>query len=75
MDERRSNKSVWRAAAVLSSSGVQLALMILVGSYAGKWLDGRLHTSPAWTIVGLLVGLGLGLGGLVLILWRFFNED
>ena len=42
--------------------GIQLALSIVVFFFLGKWLDGRLNTSPWLMFGGLLIG---GVGGMV----------
>ncbi len=42
--------------------GIQLALSIVVFFFLGKWLDGRLGTSPWLMFGGLLIG---GVGGMV----------
>lgn len=74
MKDRRIDASVLRAAAVLSSSGLQLALFIIAGVYAGKWMDAHFHTGSAFMIVGLLCGFALGLAGLTLLVWKFFID-
>ena len=40
--------------------GVQFALVILVFTFAGVWLDRRLGTSPWLTIIGVFVGAAGG---------------
>lgn len=40
--------------------GVQFALAILVFAFAGVWLDGRLGSSPWFTIIGVFVGAAGG---------------
>ena len=74
MKQGQSNTSLWRVAAVMSSSGLQLAVMILLGVYAGKWADTHFHTGSVFMIVGMLGGFALGLAGLALIVWKFFLE-
>ena len=37
-----------------------LALLTAGGVLGGRWLDGRMHTAPLFTIIGLVLGLGLG---------------
>jgi hypothetical protein len=75
MKNRRVDVNILRAAMVLSSSGLQLALFILAGVYAGKWLDAHFHTGNAYMIVGLICGFALGLTGLSLIIWKFFIDE
>lgn len=72
MKQGQSNISLWRMAAVLSSSGLQLAVMILLGVYAGKWADTHFHTGSVLMIAGMLGGFVLGLAGLALIVWKFY---
>ena len=42
--------------------GTQLALTIVLGVFGGIWLDGRWGTSPIFSIVGSVLGIGLGMG-------------
>lgn len=51
-DRRRVERSYLRFAAV----GVQFAASIFLLTILGIWLDGRFHTAPLFTIVGLLIG-------------------
>ena len=40
--------------------GFEMVAMLLVGLYAGKWLDGRFGTDPAFKLIGLFFGIGAG---------------
>lgn len=42
------------------------AVLIVVGVFAGSWLDSRLHSAPLWTVALSLLGAGLGLARLVI---------
>ena len=42
--------------------GTQLALTIVLGVFGGIWLDGRWGTSPIFSVVGSVLGIGLGMG-------------
>lgn len=53
-------QSAWRAVGVATSFGCLLALLTTGGIFGGRWLDARLHTAPLFTIIGLLLGLGVG---------------
>lgn len=53
-------RSVWKALALATSFGLLAAMLVAGGVLAGRWLDGRLHTSPLFTVAGLLLGLGTG---------------
>jgi ATP synthase protein I len=46
--------------AYFSSIGLQLALSIFIGLFAGIYLDRRFDTSPWLTLVGLLMGIAAG---------------
>lgn len=41
--------------------GTQLALLLVLGVFGGIWLDGKLGWSPALTLVGAFLGIGLGM--------------
>jgi F0F1-type ATP synthase assembly protein I len=51
-DHRRVERSYLRFAGV----GIEFATTIVVLTVFGIWVDGRLHTSPLFTIVLLLLG-------------------
>ena len=57
--------SVWRAFALASSFGILAAALVAGGVLGGRWLDRMTHTSPLFTVVGLVVGLVVG--GLVFL--------
>ncbi len=61
----RVDGSVWRAFAIASSFGFLAAGLVAGGVVGGRWLDRVTHTSPLFTIVGLLSGLVVG--GLVFL--------
>ncbi|MBI4667807.1 MAG: AtpZ/AtpI family protein [Elusimicrobia bacterium] len=42
-------------------SGTQLAVSVLLGVFAGLWLDRRLETKPWLTLVCSFLGIGAGL--------------
>jgi ATP synthase protein I len=42
--------------------GTQMAVTIVLGVFGGMWLDGRWGTSPILTVVGSVLGIGLGMG-------------
>jgi ATP synthase protein I len=49
----------------LSSVGIELALSVLIGMFAGRWLDGKLGSAPWLMIVCLLAGFAAGLRSIV----------
>ena len=50
------------------SHGFEMLVTILVGTLAGNWLDGRLHTRPWLLILGFLLGAGAGFKGIFRLL-------
>ncbi|PZC44823.1 MAG: putative F0F1-ATPase subunit Ca2+/Mg2+ transporter [Chloroflexi bacterium] len=59
-----SNKKAPVLLAEVVGLGWYLALCIVGGAAGGFWLDGRLGTKPLLTLIGLLLGIGLGFYGL-----------
>lgn len=46
-----------------SSVGLELAIAVIIGLFFGRWLDGRLGTTPWMMIVWLVIGFAAGLKG------------
>ena len=63
-------KSQWvsfvRYANLAFSFGITMLAAVFLGFYGGWWLDRRLHTFPAFMLVGVFLGVGLGFYSL----WR-----
>ena len=55
-----------KAFARIGAVGIELALSTVIGLLAGRWLDGKLSTSPYLTLVGLLLGVIAGFRSLYL---------
>jgi ATP synthase protein I len=49
----------------LSSVGIEFALSVLIGVFAGRWLDGKLGSSPWLMILCLCLGFAAGLRSLI----------
>ncbi|HET7231447.1 MAG TPA: AtpZ/AtpI family protein [Longimicrobium sp.] len=58
-DPRRPNRQPIPDAGQYASVGLQFGLGILVFTFAGRWLDGRLGTSPWLLLAGVMLGFGL----------------
>jgi F0F1-type ATP synthase assembly protein I len=43
--------------AVASQFGITLAVSVVLGYFAGHWLDDRFHTAIIFTLIGVLLGL------------------
>jgi len=50
----------YRIASPYLTLGIQFAAMVLICVFAGKWIDEHYDTTPAWTLVGGLVGIVAG---------------
>jgi len=64
-DERRPSGPARRnpapSPAAFAGFGIQLAVSIVALMYLGKWLDGKLGTSPLLLIIGVFVGAAVGI--------------
>jgi ATP synthase protein I len=49
--------SRWVAALRLTGVGFFIGLCILLGTFIGLWLDGKLNTKPLFMVGGLIIGL------------------
>jgi len=49
----------------LASVGIEFSISTLVGLLGGRWLDGKLGTTPWLMIVGLLLGVTAGMRSLL----------
>jgi ATP synthase protein I len=54
-----------RAISLAFSIGFSLAGPVILGALAGYWLDGRLGTSPTWTMILTILGMGAGLAQMI----------
>jgi F0F1-type ATP synthase assembly protein I len=68
------DRQVLRALALATSFGFTAALLATGGVLGGRWLDGRAHSTPLFTILGLLAGLGAGFGVFVRAVVRLLGE-
>lgn len=64
----------WKAAGLVGTLGVEVALGILGGYAVGRWIDRLTNGGKAWMIAGTLAGLALGLAGAVLLIKRYLEE-
>src|ERR1041384_5924063 len=49
--------TTFQALAVASQFGIALAVSVVLGYFAGHWLDDRLNTGIIFTLIGVLLGL------------------
>jgi ATP synthase protein I len=59
--------STIQAVAIASQFGVSLAVAVGLGLFLGQWLDGVVHTSPVFTLLGVFLGLAGGVSSGVTI--------
>ncbi|AXI38524.1 hypothetical protein CX649_01995 [Bacillaceae bacterium ZC4] len=64
-----------RAYALMTAILSYLAGSVLVGVFAGRWLDRQLHTEPVFLIIGLLIGLAAGIVAMLRLVQHFFQEN
>jgi ATP synthase protein I len=60
----------WKGVGRYATVGLDLGLSVLVGLYAGWWLDRRFDTSPWLTLLGLSFGVAAGFRAL----WRALQQ-
>jgi len=64
----------WVAALRLVGVGFFIGGSILLGVFAGRWLDTRLNTEPLWMIIGLLLGVAIAFYGVYRMLLPFMSN-
>ncbi len=64
----------WVAALRLVGVGFFIGGSILLGVFAGRWLDTKLNTEPLWMIVGLFLGLIIAFYGVYRMLLPFMSN-
>jgi ATP synthase protein I len=42
----------------LANIGLTFTAAVLLGFFVGRWVDGKLHTLPLFTLLGVFWGLG-----------------
>jgi F0F1-type ATP synthase assembly protein I len=66
--------SRWAAALRLLGVGFFIGGSILLGVFAGRWLDTKLNSEPLWMLVGLFLGLAIALYGVYRMLLPFMRN-
>ncbi len=59
--QRDGDGSVTRRLAQIGVLGWIIVVPILIGIFAGRWLDHRFHAGLMWTAALLMLGAGLGM--------------
>ena len=61
--DKRPGESDYRVFGLLGQVGLYIAGGALLGVAVGTFIDGKFHTSPIATLIGLLLGLAVGIYG------------
>ena len=69
------NRNPFQAMALMSAIVSQLVGSILIGIFAGRWLDGKWDTEPIFLIIGLLLGLAAGVYSMLVSIRHFYSGD
>ncbi|MFC0272468.1 AtpZ/AtpI family protein [Metabacillus herbersteinensis] len=72
---RQKQRHPIQAMGLMSAILSQLVGSILIGIFAGQWLDGYFHSKPLFLIVGLLLGLATGVYAMLKLVHHFFSGD
>ncbi len=64
-----------KATARLASVGIELSISTVLGALGGRWLDGKLGTTPWLMIVGLILGVAAGFRSLIRTAQRANREN
>lgn len=71
----KNNRNPFQAMALMSAIVSQLVGSILIGIFAGRWLDQHWKTDPIFLIVGLLIGLAAGTYAMLLSIRHFYSGE
>ncbi len=73
-NNNRKNENPWKAFAVVSAIGIELAVLLLVGIWLGKKIDLIYNTSPMFLVAGIIFGLILGILSIVKLIKPFLGD-
>lgn len=68
---RSGERPVWRNLTMIGAIGWLIVIPMLIGTLAGRWLDGRFGTGIFWS--GALIMLGAVLGGY--LAWQRIRDE
>lgn len=78
LGERRASGTVqyhWKSLGSYGSVGIEIALSVILGLFAGQWLDKKLGTNGWLTFVGLAYGIAAGGRALYRVLKKANKES
>lgn len=56
-------RSGYEGLALFGQLGLTIAIPIILGALAGRWIDGKLETTPLFLLVLILTGVAAGIFG------------
>ncbi|MFY4775246.1 AtpZ/AtpI family protein [Metabacillus sp. RGM 3146] len=72
---RQKQRHPLQSMAIMYAILSQLAGSVLIGIFAGRWIDGYVHSAPLFLIIGLLFGLSAGIYGMLKLVHHYFLGD
>lgn len=72
---RQKKRHPLHAMGLMSAILSQLVGSILIGVFAGKWIDSYIKTEPLFLILGLLLGLAAGVYAMLKLVHHYFSGD
>ena len=72
---RQNNRHPLRAMALMTAISSQLVGSVLIGIFAGRWLDKFADTEPLFLVIGLLLGLAIGIYAMLRTVRQFYEGD
>jgi len=67
-------KAPWAKVLNYSTLGIEMGISPIVGYFIGRWLDGKLGSTPVLSIIMLLAGIASGFFALFRTLKRMEND-
>ncbi len=61
--------------AITSAILSHLSGAVIVGIFAGRWIDGYFQTSPLFLLIGIFLGLAAGVYGTTVLVKKFLGDD
>ena len=72
---RQHNRQPLKAMALMTAISSQIVGSVLIGTFAGKWLDGYVNTEPLFLVIGLLLGLAAGIFAMLRTVRQYYEGD
>lgn len=69
------NPNPWRAFGIFGAIGIELAVCIVAGLFAGRWLDNVMGTDPLFLIIGILGGLFIGILSMIILIKQYLGDS